>query len=210
MMLILTTLIFSSALVTICSHYLKKKRWFYIFKPLTTFLIFILIAAGSGFHLDRYARLIAAGMIFSLAGDVFLMLPKGRFIQGLVSFLIAHLFYMTAFFSQTEKTRLLYWPLLLLLIYGAVVFALLFRFLKKYTRPVLLYMLVIIIMAWQAWEMALGSRIRVSAAAGALLFVFSDSILAWIRFRRPFHNVEAIKLGLYFTAQWLIALSAGG
>ena len=35
-----------------------------------------------------------AGLIFSLAGDIFLMLPKERFVAGLVAFLLAHLAYI--------------------------------------------------------------------------------------------------------------------
>ena len=35
-----------------------------------------------------------AGLVFSLAGDIFLMLPKERFIAGLISFLLAHIAYI--------------------------------------------------------------------------------------------------------------------
>ena len=58
----------------------------------------ILIAVQASFNnLSRYAGFILAGLVFSLAGDVFLMLPSDQFMAGLVSFLIAHLFYIAAF-----------------------------------------------------------------------------------------------------------------
>ena len=41
--------------------------------------------------------LLAAALVASLAGDVFLMLPIDAFIPGLASFLLAHLFYIALF-----------------------------------------------------------------------------------------------------------------
>ena len=44
-----------------------------------------------------------AGLLFSLVGDVSLMLPNERFIQGLVSFLVAHLCYIVAFTFESGR-----------------------------------------------------------------------------------------------------------
>src|SRR3954454_4551267 len=38
-----------------------------------------------------------AALLFSLAGDVFLMLPGDRFVPGLASFLLAHVLYAVGF-----------------------------------------------------------------------------------------------------------------
>jgi uncharacterized membrane protein YhhN len=46
-----------------------------------------------------------------------------------------------------------------------------------------------------------------AAAAGALLFMLSDGMLAVDRFRRPFRWSRLAVLSTYFAAQWLIALS---
>ncbi len=48
-----------------------------------------------------------------------------------------------------------------------------------------------------------------AAAAGALVYMVSDSILAISRFRRPFHFARACVLGTYFVGQLLIATSIG-
>jgi uncharacterized membrane protein YhhN len=64
-------------------------------------------------------------------------------------------------------------------------------------------------MTWQAlnrWASA-GDAGSASALAGALLFVASDSALAWNRFRAEFKSAQAVVLGTYFAAQLLIALS---
>jgi uncharacterized membrane protein YhhN len=205
---ILTLLILISAGMTILGRTRNNKICVYVFKPLTMVLIMAVCLTAGGFQFNIYTLLIAAGLIFSLCGDIFLMLPHDRFIPGLASFLVAHLFYMGAFLTR-GMDGFFYWPLAPLLLVGFWIIKSLFHVLCKSKTPVSAYMLVIIVMAWQAWEAALDSRTGYawSACAGALLFILSDSILAWNRFRHPFKSAEAIKLGLYYTAQWLIAFS---
>ena len=75
--------------------------------------------------------------------------------------------------------------------------------------PVLVYVLTIGVMAWQAaerWARAEDAS-ALLALVGALFFVVSDSALAMNRFRKPFRSAQALVLSTYYTAQWLIALS---
>jgi uncharacterized membrane protein YhhN len=202
--------IFVAALLTIVAEYRGPRRLVYACKPLATTLILALALATGGD--DRaYTALIGVGLACSLAGDIFLMLPQDRFIPGLVSFLVAHLAYIAAFIRAADRplagTSVL--PLIPLLVYGIVVFAILRPHLGPLMVPVLAYMLVILLMAWRAIDYARqdptpGPR---AAALGALLFVLSDSALALNRFARPFRAAPALILGTYFAAQWLIALS---
>jgi uncharacterized membrane protein YhhN len=76
-------------------------------------------------------------------------------------------------------------------------------------RPVLLYVGVILIMAWQAASRWLDARLDGSLLAmiGAYLFVMSDSALAVERFRGSWRSAPFWVLSTYFAAQWLIALS---
>ncbi|MFN8514987.1 MAG: lysoplasmalogenase [Thermomicrobiales bacterium] len=207
---LLTPLIAVAAFLTIRAEYRGPHWLVYACKPLSTALILALALATGGD--DRaYSTLIAAGLVCSLAGDIFLMLPQDRFIPGLVSFLLAHLAYIAAFIRAADRplsgTSVL--PLIPLLAYGLAVLAVLRPHLGPLLVPVLAYMLVILAMAWRAIEYAreypaLGS---LAAAFGALLFVISDSALALNRFARPFRAAQALVLGTYFVAQWLIALS---
>jgi uncharacterized membrane protein YhhN len=96
MLAILSILIAAAALLTIIGQY-RSRAMVYVFKPLTTLLIIVLALQMHGETTPRYFHLVAAGLVFSLAGDVFLMLPKDRFVAGLLSFLIAHLLYILAF-----------------------------------------------------------------------------------------------------------------
>jgi uncharacterized membrane protein YhhN len=156
-----------------------------------------------------YRWLVAAGLLFSMAGDIFLALPKDRFVAGLGSFLIAHLFYIGAFVARAGFQGA---PIALLLAlgYGALMLALLLPHVQGVLRvAVALYMGVILVMGWQAaglW-LAIGDRAAALALAGALFFVASDSVLAWDRFRRPFAAAPLVVMVTYYIAQWLLALS---
>ncbi|MCC6928994.1 MAG: lysoplasmalogenase [Gemmatimonadaceae bacterium] len=181
----------------------------YLFKPLATILVIALAFPAARDGGDRYAQLVAMGLLFSLAGDVFLMLPRDRFIAGLVSFLVAHLCYIGAFTRDGGFSRQLTTALPLVAI-GAVLLSLLWPFLGPLRLPVLVYMLVILTMAWQALER---SRLDAHdgawwAAVGAVLFVASDAALALVRFRADFTGSRAFVLGTYYLAQWMIATSA--
>ncbi len=187
----------------------RSRRLVYVFKPLTTLLIFALAVMSFGEASGRYGWGIALGLVFSLAGDVFLMLPKDRFREGLASFLVAHLCYIAAF---TSGTGFLSAPLPFV-IWGALGLLLLgYLWPGVPTRlrlPVLLYVLVLLSMAAQAGAraMRLSDPASLLAAAGAALFVASDALLAIDRFRTPFRSSRAAVLSTYFLAQWLIALS---
>jgi uncharacterized membrane protein YhhN len=64
-------------------------------------------------------------------------------------------------------------------------------------------------MAWQAWERwyVLEGTAALLAAAGAVIFMASDSALALNRFRAKFASAELLILSTYWLALWLMALS---
>jgi uncharacterized membrane protein YhhN len=97
-MAIMSLLVLLSASLHIRAEYSGPRWQVYVFKPLTTTLIIILALMATEPVSPFYQAMIVIGLVFSLGGDIFLMLPSDRFIGGLVSFLIAHLFYIVAFF----------------------------------------------------------------------------------------------------------------
>jgi len=205
---VLSTLVLASALLNVRAEHGGDRRQVYFFKPLTTFLIILVALQAKHATAAPYRALIVAGLICSLAGDVFLMLPRDRFVAGLVSFLFAHLFYIAAF-TLGGGGALRVWAALPLALYGALMLRLLWPGLGRFKAPVVVYVLVILLMALQAasrWPAAGGGG-GAEACAGALLFVASDSALAWNRFRGAFPGAQTLVLGTYFAAQWLIALS---
>lgn len=205
---VLSTLVLASALLTIIAEHRGARTRVYVFKPLTTALVVLVALRAEHATAHAYAPLVVAGLVCSLAGDVCLMLPRERFVAGLVSFLFAHLFYVAAF-ALDGGARPSAWAAAPLALYGALMLRLLWPGLGALRLPVVFYVAAILLMAWLAagrW-LALGDGGSASAFAGALLFVASDSALAWNRFRGGFAGAQALILGTYFPAQLLIALS---
>ncbi|MFC1976337.1 lysoplasmalogenase [Chloroflexota bacterium] len=205
---ILTLLAILSAFLYIRAEYYGPQYHIYLFKPLA--MIFILLIAIQGSAATPFYKFaIIAGLICSIVGDTLLMPTIDRFIPGLIAFLIAHLFYITAFASGISFG--LSWSLVPLAIYGIAIYAILSPSLGQLKLPVATYIVVILVMGWLAWERwsQTGQNDALLALLGAILFVISDSILAIHRFRGPYKLGRALNLSTYFAAQCLIAGSVG-
>lgn len=198
-MRILIVAIAVSAGLDILAEAFGRRRAVYFLKPLTTSLIVVLAASVPPPASGYYRAAVVLGLLFSLAGDVFLMLPRDRFVAGLASFLVAHLCYIAAFTSGGG--RLSPFAGALLLAWGAVLLARVWTRLGSLRVPVALYASVLLVMAWTA------IAARSTAAIGAILFVVSDSALAFERFGRKHRWGQLMVLSTYFAAQLLIAVS---
>lgn len=199
-----------AAVLAVRAHYLgPEQRWqAYVFKPLATLLV-LALALSVPAAPPAYRWAVVAGLALSTAGDVFLMLPRDRFVAGLLSFLIAHLCYIYAFSigAPFPAAPLLWLPWFAA---GGAVVLVVWRGVKPALRgAVVAYVVVIAAMAGQAtgrWQ-SVGGEAALAAALGAALFVVSDSVLAINRFRRAFRAERVLTLGTYWMAQLLIALS---
>lgn len=208
----LTAILSIAALVSgvlyLLAVYRGPQNQVYLFKPLTTALILLIaLQAGEG-QAGPFKWLVAAGLLLSLAGDVFLMLPGDYFIAGWGAFLLAHLAYIAAFISDGGPYRSP-WLLLVGLLYCLLLLRYLWPHLRRLRAPAAVYMLAIIVMAWQAaGRIAQGAGLSGwLALTGAILFVASDSILTINRFARPFPSARLIYMSAYYLAQWLITLA---
>jgi len=161
------------------------------------------------------------GLIFSLAGDIFLMLPKEQFIAGLVSFLLAHVAYIIGLTPRLPQDL----PLLLIAISLAILVALaasqIYRRIAAGLKasgktslrgPVLVYTIVISVMLFSAMLTLLGDKWfsihALIVCAGAALFFLSDAILAWNKFVSPIRYGRLMNMISYHLGQLLIALGA--
>jgi len=208
---LLSALVLCSGVACIAAQSLGRSRAVYVFKPLTMLLILALALQPSPSTPAAYRWLVVTALLFSLVGDVLLMLPSDRFAAGLASFLVAHLVYTAAFAGEAGLGPSLAW----LLPFAAAGLACDWRLWPGVPRPlrlpVLLYSTAIVLMGWQAaarW-LAVGQPGALLACVGAILFMASDAALAFDRFRRPLRAAPLLVLGSYFAAQWLIALSVG-
>ena len=160
----------------------------------------------------------AAGLVFSMAGDIFLMLPREQFIAGLVSFLLAHLAYLAGFTSTWPPLNL---PSLILALVVAINSVQIYRRVaaglsasgqSALKVPVLIYTIVISLMLLSALLTLLrpdwlpGPALLVSAGAG--LFFLSDTFLAWNKFVTPLPYGKLCVIITYHIGQILIVLGA--
>jgi uncharacterized membrane protein YhhN len=190
-------------------EYKKHYPLIYILKPLTILIIITSVIVLS--PMDSYARLIIAGLVFSLFGDFFLMLRQQRFIAGLVSFLIAHFIYSYGFYQRLDIP--LQWHYLLYFCVPALLyFAFLYSGLGKLKVPVLVYVSAIVLMTFLSLQVYLteGTAFALAAFVGALIFMLSDATLALNKFKQPFKAAQLMILTTYYVAQWAIAYSAMG
>ena len=157
-----------------------------------------------------YRRWISLGLIFSLLGDVLLAWPGDLFVFGLGAFLVAHLAYLKAYLSDCRRLAVL--PLVIALGVGAVLLGILISHgLGPLLVPVMVYGLAISAMLWRALA-RLGTEVpnrsALLAAAGAVAFVFSDSVIGINRFVMPFDAAPYVIILSYWLGQWGIAASA--
>ena len=194
-----------SGALCIRGKYSGSRILIYVFKPLATVLI-LGVAVAAGAFATTYGRLVALAIVFSLAGDIFLMLPQDRFIHGLLSFLAAHVVLIVAFALQATG---LSWWVLLPVAAGTGMYAALAPHLGRMKIPVITYIIVIGAMTWLAlerWHLQ-GTTSAALAALGSVLFLVSDSVLALDRFRAKFRSADLLALSTYYASIWLFALS---
>lgn len=133
-------------------------------------------------------------------GDVALLFRRG-FMAGLLAFLCGHLAMAAALWQLGAELS----PALLamaLLCASVMAYAL-----QLPTRllqvAVLSYALVLTLVAVLALPFALTLATPWPLALAALLFLLSDSLLGWNKFRRPLPHAQLWILGSYFSAQLL-------
>ncbi len=197
----------SAALTTLGA--LNTMDGYMVFKPVVMLLAiaFVAVRAQSAGAITRFDKLLIAALVFSLGGDVFLMLPGNFFIPGLASFLVAHLFYLTLF-RQGQRWFPSHRALVAVPAVGAIMYAIVWGGL---TDPVLkiavaAYVSVISLMAAQAIGRAtvLGDASARWVAIGTCVFMVSDSLIAINKFVQPVPLASLWILATYYCAQLLI------
>ncbi len=151
---------------------------------------------------DSYSRWMLLGLVLSAAGDAFLLSEAPRaFLAGLSAFLLAHLAYAAAFAPLSHPSPLVLAGVALVTV---AVLTWLWPRLGAMRVPVVAYASIIGGMVWLAAGVD-GSLVP----AGALLFWASDLLVA----KRQFGPRSPLDLGvgwpLYFTGQYLLAMSIG-
>lgn len=164
-------------------------------------------------NLSYLKGFIFGALLFSWLGDVILLFEKKfpfLFIFGLISFLIAHIFYVVYFWKvgkrNFSKYQLKPFILLVVTIYSGSFYLLIFPYLSFLKIPVLIYCLVISLMliaSFHAFDFAKQNFGKI-CVLGTILFAISDSILAINRFVFPIFLGSVLVMLTYSIGQFLI------
>lgn len=153
----------------------------YVCKPATLVLLIAVAIALDPVHADTRTWFVIA-LVFSLLGDIFLMVPREWFVYGLGAFLLGHVAYAVGLNLHTEG---LWWIGIPVGIVAGLLAVRLVRSIRAggepgLVGPVIAYVVVIGVMVVSA--VASGNAM---AAAGALLFMSSDALIGETRFVHP-------------------------
>lgn len=147
-----------------------------------------------------------AALALGLLSDVFLMLPRDMFVAGLAAALVEQVAYIAGFRARSLNAGLLVVAAITVLVSMALVLPAIHRALRKahpaLVAPVLVYVAVFAVMVTSAG--GTGSGV---ALAGALLFFYSDALLAWNRFVKPIPGGRIANIVVYHAGQALLVVS---
>ncbi|MCE3220848.1 lysoplasmalogenase [Vibrio diabolicus] len=186
----------------------KGSKWlFYVSKPLPVLCMLGILIQSPAYPM-LYAHWILIGLSLSLLGDVLLMLPRDKFITGLVLFCSAHLSYSYGFAIMSAWH---FTPWLPITLFGlGVCFYWLFRpDLGQEKLPVASYILILMTMCWAAIEYYLSGKTQSSSFAvlGSFIFIVSGTVLAFERFGGRSVFSRQVVMVTYYSAQTLMVMS---
>ena len=206
------------------AEYQVYQQLVYLTKPLLVSMLALFFYMESKSHPGRFRNFILGGLVFSVFGDTFLMfVEQGSgsaqfFLLGLGSFLIAHLFYLSAFLSYPGRKKgycsrrpQVFLPFVLFLLsYNLYLWPVIPENLRI---PVVLYSLAIVSMCMSCVNLygKLKNDIFIGLFFGVLFFLFSDTIIGLNKFRPgsvSLVNPRVLIMSTYLLAQFLISYFA--
>jgi len=189
------------------------RRVGFLAKPLTIFLLLCWLVMRS--RLQGPTLLFGIGLLFSLAGDIFLMFSPRYFMMGLISFSLVHLAYLAGFLIPFPGDGLPEVVALGVVISFVVIIVLrriraaqILRGSVKLVRPTMIYGTLISLMLltamWTLFRPEWSALNAILVSLGAILFYSSDLTNAWIRFVNPVRSGRVIVMVTYHIGQMLL------
>lgn len=185
-----------------------------ILKALIIPVLMILLIMNIRTIWNNYHTMILLALVFSWFGDILLEVPvkyADLFIPGLISFLLAHVMYLTVFFTTKgdnfilKKRGYLFIPVAL---YGILLLCVLHSSLGQMKLPVTIYTVVILTMVCGAINRygMVNFRSWLFVLIGAIFFLLSDSGIAINKFFHQFYRSQLLIMSTYVAAQYLIVM----
>jgi len=183
----------------------------FAFQAITKGLLMPLCLSLYIFGANRIILPVILALVFAWAGDIFLLKISDllRFRLGLASFLIGHICYIIAMYGFVRPFNVL--ALIISAAAAVCLSVVLFKIVKPNNEmkiPVIAYETIIFIMAIFALQLffAQGGTFGAFVLAGSLCFVASDSILAFVTFRKKPPYGDFLVMLTYIAAQLCITL----
>ena len=189
-------------LVGVC---FEKNTIIFIAKPLLMITLFWYYFVNA----KTLNKLFVTGLFFSFLGDV-LLLGSGElyFIFGLLSFLIAHVFYIIMVVKLLKNIKLSQVLLASIpyLVIFIVLLTILYSGLDEMKIPVIVYAITISVLGMSSLILFLQnkSKINLVLVFGVLIFIMSDSVLALNMFYYKQSYYPLLIMITYVIAQFLI------
>ena len=209
------TLFLLVLLVNLIAVYSNSESLQFITKPLLMPLLAIYLLLRTNTINSNLKGWIFLALFFSWAGDIFLLFEErgsNFFLFGLSAFLVAQVFYIVFFHNirMREYIRGNALLLLLVIVYYSVLINVLSPYLGNMKLPVRIYGVVLSFMVMLAMHTMLGKNKKAALwmTMGAILFVVSDSLLAFNKFFSAFNNAGVVTMLTYGLAQLFITEGA--
>jgi uncharacterized membrane protein YhhN len=211
-------------LLNLWAEYTFSRQLIFLTKPL------LITTLGAWFFFETkdndslFRKLILLALVFSIGGDTLLMFVEGDpgrphfFLFGLASFLVAHIFYLTAFVKYPSDklgivNRKKWWITIFAVYIAFFNYYLLPDVPKEMQVPVLVYSLAIMTMLIACLN--LNGKVPVQTFwilfVGAFLFMISDTIIAINKFKNTDFTIPFARIwimSLYLLGQYLIVIAS--
>jgi uncharacterized membrane protein YhhN len=191
--------------------YLDLDGFDWYMKPVLLPILLAAVAVSESFPTKK---ILLTALTFSWIGDIILLFAdRGElyFIFGLVAFLLSHVVYIVLFSKQqntriNEKKEIFWLGILAIIAYFFIMIDTLFPKLGDLKIPVIVYAVVITTMLFFAFKGSLkwATPANNYILIGAIVFVSSDSILAFNKFYAPITHASFYIMLTYCLAQYLI------
>jgi uncharacterized membrane protein YhhN len=202
-------------LVNLIAVYFNNETLRLITKPLLMPVLGIYLLTQTKFVNSNLKAWVILALFFSWTGDVLLLFEEKNslfFLMGLSAFFIAQVFYIIFFHNirMREYIRGNALFLLLVIVYYSILVTVLSPYLGNMKLPVRIYGVVLSFMLMLAMHTMLGKNKKAALwmMLGAILFVISDSLLAFNKFFAAFNYAGVIIMLTYGFAQLFITEGA--
>ena len=180
-------------------------------KPLLSITLILIVVYTKNICLRRQVWLLIA-LSFSCVGDTLLLYPA-LFLYSLITFFLAHVFYITSFLDSIDYTKLLtnikFYITTVLIVFVVTMY---YLYLKHYVGalqiPVLAYMIIIGIMLLFSILRINNHTSYLYTVIGAFSFVISDLVLSYDKFVMHFHYSSLVNMVFYMLAQYLLVIGS--